>query len=341
MKNKKDAVFAVFLIALAVICIFLFLLVPALKNKNEANSNNGTAVSKEMSDSISIDKGASEGEETDNQLTSNSVDDTILSNSEVSHSVEIAVETDLEELKAQLPNIIKNGTLADCDVVFIGDSIFTFGDDENDSIPDKVAKLSEIAVYDCSREGIAAGTATNRWVDMVDLASCFAKGENSDGEETSLFNYSLNRYVERDHSGRQLVFVLDCCINDYYQHTELSDGSNNDETFVGSYIHTLSILKENFPDAIIICMVPNDIRHEEYGYNFNNAHYTYNMYKDAIQSVAEEFNVYCLRIDTEDGINRDNLAGLLEDGTHPNGPGRELMAYKIINFIQAILSSVN
>lgn len=339
MKNKQDAYFALFLIVLAVVCIIKFLLFPALKEDNKAET---------VSESVStLVEGESSSSMEDDAETAEKKAETIvipevpISNSEVSNSISFCEETDLEAIKAQTPNIMKNATLADCDLIMLGDSIFVFGDEDNDSINDKVGTMSDIVAYDCSKAGMAAGTTTNDWVSMPELAELFVKGENSDKEDTDLFNYSLNRYYERDHSNRQLFFVLDCCINDYYQSTELIGASDDTSTYIGSYTKTLALLKENFPDAVIICMVPNDLGHEEYGYNFNYANYTYNMYKDALQQVAEEFNVYCLRIDTENGINRDNLSELLEDGTHPNEAGRTLVASMIIGYVQAILDSVN
>lgn len=347
MKKAKDIIWAILLLGIATFGIVRFLLMSDILHKND----NATTISESVSESANqqetsnsqdfsslISQSVSEEPEVSiSEEESVSENDTSISEEPEKETVKETKEEKRKRLKQQLPNIMKNITIQDCDIVFIGDSIFFFGDEENDSIPDIMGIDYGLTVYNCSKAGMAAGQYTNDWVSMYDLAKCFAKGKNTKGVDCDIFNYSVNRYVERDHTGRQLVIVLDCCINDYYQHTPMegSDGS-----FVTGYENTLYKLKDAFPDAIIICTVPNDVSHEEMGYNFNGSGYTYNMYKDKIYEIAVDFNVFCLRMDNADGICRENLSEYLEDGTHPNAAGRERMVNVYVNYINSILDYV-
>lgn len=360
MKKKTDIIWAILLVGIALFGIVRFIFMSdILKNdKNDNQIAETTVETSEVSDEPEVTVSEQPEITVSDDAESSISDDTEASVDENDSSEDGQTETSVSEegegktddvkkteskkakkkrLKKQQQNILKGITINDCDIVFIGDSLFVFGDEDSDSVPDKLGIDYGLTVYDCSKAGMAAGQATNKWVSQYDLAKCFAKRKNTKGEGCDLFNYSLNRYVERDHTGRQLVIILDCCINDYFQHTPMT-GKNS---FKSGYEDTLLILKEKFPDAMIICMVPNDVWHEEYGYNTNGVGCTYNMYKDTINDIAVDYNVFCYRFDNVDGIDRSNVHDFLEDGTHPNGVGRDRMAKGIIDYINSVLEYVN
>lgn len=337
MVKKKigNIIFALLLIVIFAGGIIRFLIMPYVKEKE--NENNEPDISVTVSESISDEA---------NDFTDE--DEPVIDSDEETKPEE--QETDAEEEQepvVELPEFthylekVEGATLDDCDIVFIGDSVFTFGDEEMEDVPRVVQGFSEgIRVYNISKGGMAAGESTNDWLNLPEAVDHFIDITETDREECEIFNREINRYKHEDHEGRQLVIVLNSCINDYFMHTPLEGMPYDGDTYAGAWRNVYSRLYDEFPNAIIITYRTYTIFHGVYGYDFNKVGCTYNNYRDKIEEIAAEYiNINCLKLDGPDGINYDNAESCLEDGTHPNSEGAKIIATLTVNRIKELLSA--
>ncbi|MCR4961912.1 MAG: SGNH/GDSL hydrolase family protein [Lachnospiraceae bacterium] len=352
-KHIGDILFSLLLAVIAVAGITRFLIMPYMQQKgllNKDGDKTSTEVTTEVSEeepevsvepakpekeepSVSIEK-PDESQKKDEEKKEDKKDAPTEPFADVVDGIEVIKHPHNREA-------VENPDIDHCDVVFLGDSVFVFGDDRGVSIPQKVEDITEGTwAYSISQPGLAAGASTNDKISLGEEVQYFIDEDFPEDRafEDETLRRELQEYWLDDHTDRQLVIVLNAAINDYYQGTPLTGEPYDDNTYVGAWRNVLGKLTDEFPNAKIIVCRTYTIRHEEYGYNFNGAGSTYNMYKDALAQVVREYpTVYKVDLDGSDGINYDNTDQYLEDGTHTNEAGAELVANILIDYIKAIL----
>ncbi len=352
-KHIGDILFSLLLAVIAVAGITRFLIMPYMQSKgllNKDGDKTSTEVTTEISDekdpevsveptkperepSVSIEK-PDESQKKDEDKDKDKNEAPKEPYTEVVEGSEVLKHPHNREA-------VENPTLDNTDIVFLGDSVFVFGDDRNVSIPQKVEAITDGTwAYSISQPGLAAGASTNDKISLGEEVQYFIDEDfpKDRSYEDDVLRREMQEYWIDDHTGRQLVIVLNAAINDYYQGTPLTGEPYDDNTYVGAWRNVLGKLTDEFPNAKIIVCRTYTVRHEEYGYNFNGAGSTYNMYRDALDQVVREYpTVYKVDLDGSDGINYDNTDQYLEDGTHTNEAGAELVANILIDYIKAIL----
>ena len=345
-----DVLFSLLLAVIAIAGITRFLIIPYMQDKGFL-SKTDTETSVETETTVSEEKEPENTEvvkEPQKEETEVSKEDPPKEEPAKEEEPQKEEEEKPADQNAQNPNVhphnreaVEGATIDDCDVIFIGDSVFTFGDDRGFSIPQTFEEITEGAWgYGLGRGGMAAGMSTNGWISLPEAVEAFIAESIPDLNdlEDQIFKRGLQLYTLDDHTGRQLVIVLNVSINDYFMNTPIYGTENDGDTFTGALRNCFLRLSDEFPNAKIFICRTYTIAHGNYGYDMNTLQCSYNMYRNAIEEVAAEFdNVNVIKLDGEDGINYDNADQYLEDGTHPNKEGALRIANLILEAIKASL----
>lgn len=258
------------------------------------------------------------------------------------HSYQINVETAPVQLDALKSYILAEQVspteypdLSSWDVVFFGDSII--GNYEGSfSIPGAVAGLSGANAYNCAKGGIPASVDPNCDLSCPASAEYFITQNLTSIPEACPFPASMEAYMQKDHTGRNLCFVLNFGLNDYFGGHPVANPDNpyDNTTYAGALREGISKLQSTYPDALIIVMAPTFTIHFSNGTEKQSEKGgILTEYVDAALQVADEMNVIGMNNYTDLGINADTVWTYLADGCHPNETGRFLMAERIIEQI--------
>lgn len=222
--------------------------------------------------------------------------------------------------------------LSSWDVVFFGDSII--GNYEGSfSVPGVTAGLSNAKTYNCAQGGTPACVDPDCVLSFPSSVDYFMAQDASTIPGDGPFRASMEEYLQEDHSGRKLCFVLNFGLNDYFGGHPVDNGQNpyDTATYAGALREGISKLQSAYPDALILLMTPT------FTVYFNNGTEPMSEkggilteYVDAALQVAKETNVLCLNNYTDLGINESTADTYLADGCHLNETGRFLLAERII-----------
>lgn len=229
------------------------------------------------------------------------------------------------------------------DVVFFGDSII--GNYEGSfSVPGVTTGLSNAKAYNCAQGGIPACVDPDCVLSFPSSVDFFMAQNASTIPGDGPFRATMAEYLQEEHSGRKLCFVLNFGLNDYFGGHPVDNAENpyDTATYAGALREGISRLQSAYPDALILLMTPT------FTVYFNNGTEllteeggVLTEYVDAALQVAEETNVLCLNNYTGLGIDESTADTYLADGCHLNETGRFLLAEHIIAKIAAAQSGVN
>lgn len=237
-------------------------------------------------------------------------------------------------LLAELSELIQNERktpaiypdLSHMDIVFFGDSII--GNYTNSSsVPDVISAFTGSRTYNCARGGT---TATD---DFITYVQAFLSADTAAVSADGPFAGSVTRYAQEDHSAKQLVFVLNYGLNDYFNGcpTGINTGASDFPTYADSLKQGIRLLQANYPDAKIILMTPTYTGTFSGGTEIQSEKGSILIdYVDAAKFVANEMNVVCLDNYTGLGVDANNLNQYTDDQLHLNEAGRFLLARRII-----------
>lgn len=220
-------------------------------------------------------------------------------------------------------------------IVFFGDSII--GNYTGSfSVPGAVKGLSGAETYNCAIGGVAATFDTKSRENSLGISAFLAQDAAMEG--TQHYQEELSAYLERNHEGQKLCFVLNYGLNDYFTGCALDNEESpyDGASYGGALRADVRALKEAYPDAYIILAAPNYISYFEHGQDINGEQGGRLIdYVETAGNVAEEMKLSFLNSYTELGINADNCSDYLADAVHLNEEGRFLLAERIIEHIAA------
>lgn len=206
-------------------------------------------------------------------------------------------------------NIKKYPDLSGWKCVFLGDSIF--GNYQGStSIPGVVRGLCNAEVYNF---GVGGSAAT----EFEGNVSSFGKMV---GELTEK-DYLVQKIDEK------LCFIIHYGLNDYFMECPITNKNNiyDTGTFEGAMRNGIKMLKEQYPEAIIIVLTPH------YTSAIGEWKSRQEDYVDVILKVAEESEIICINnYENSYCWDETNCEEFLDDGIHPNEQGRMIIANSII-----------
>ncbi len=326
-----DVILAFVLVVVSFLAIVIFLVFPYVKGRITGALNQTASVSEETSVTVS------------EEIPEVSVETSTEPSTEVSEPVHVdPPQIDIpEDVQKIVWEKVEHPDITDCDIVFIGDSIFATGcyDEYSSTVSDVVRDLSGARVYNLAIPGMCAGEGTNtKVISQQEAVKRFLNLEQiEEGTDIDLFNSELGRLANDDHSGRQLVVIMDCTINDYFMHTELTGNAYDENTYFGAITNCINWIMADNPYAIVCYVRTHSILHGTNGYDFNNVGATYNMYKEIAIDACNYEGAFSITCDGENGINYDNSREYTEDGTHLNYEGRVIEGEIIKDFLVEVL----
>lgn len=222
--------------------------------------------------------------------------------------------------------------LSSWDVVFFGDSII--GNYVGSySVPGVTAGLSNAKTYNCAQGGTPACVDPDCVLSFPSSVDYFASQDADAIPGDGPFRASMEEYLNENHSGRRLCFVLNFGLNDYFGGHPVDNAQNpyDTATYAGALREGISKLQSAYPDALILLMTPT------FTVYFNNGTEPMSEkggilteYVEAALQVAGETNVICLNNYADLGINESTADTYLADGCHLNETGRFLLAERVI-----------
>lgn len=260
------------------------------------------------------------------------------------HEYQITAETASAQLDNLRDYILREQSspteypdLSPWDVVFFGDSII--GNYTGSfSVPGVVSGLSNAYTYNCAQGGIPASADPDCVLSFSSSVDYFIAQDASQIPGDGPFRDSMKKYVQDNHSGRNLCFVLNFGLNDYFGGHPVvnTDNPNDNTTYAGALRVGISKLQTAYPDATILLMTPTFTSYFSNGTeNASEKGGILTEYVEAAMQVADEMNVICMNNYTDLGIDENTALTYLADGCHLNETGRFLLAERIIGQINS------
>ena len=227
--------------------------------------------------------------------------------------------------------------MSDLSVVFFGDSVI--GNYTGSfSIPGVVNGFSGAHVYNCAQGGATASkdpatddpAAAMSFVIAVDT---FLKQDPTVLREDTVYRTSLEAYLNDDHRGRRLCFVINYGLNDYFSGYAVDDPEDpyDTVTYCGALRTGIRSLQEAYPDALILLAAPNYITFFENGTELHGeAGSTLTAYVQGAADVADQMGIPFYDTYHRLGVTEDNAADYLADAVHLNEEGRFLFGTALI-----------
>ncbi|MBQ6695839.1 MAG: SGNH/GDSL hydrolase family protein [Lachnospiraceae bacterium] len=261
----------------------------------------------------------------------------LMANMDEYHEYQLTAENMQERLAAMqsLLDRYRKGTVEypqgkNVEIVFFGDSIIGNYTDSL-SVPEVVQGLSGAAVYNCGYGGRGAALSELTQESFPDIVDALvAKQPEVLPEGTQVYE-GVKAFVEREKPRKQLMFVINYGLNDYFNGVPVQSEEEQDITSYSGALHVgIQKLQEAYPQARILIMTPNfttyfncgeDRKSEQGGILAD--------YADAVCRVAQERKVDVLDNFRELPITFDNWKVYQDDGCHLNERGRFLLGKRI------------
>lgn len=244
--------------------------------------------------------------------------------------------------------------LSDWDIVFLGDSVI--GNYSGPlSIPGVIHSFSNASVFNCAQGGALASHADPNDFSFPDMAaSLLAKVQENGSQESSSqpdltqknssqessrlsgHEQGVLAFSEAGHEGRQLCFVINYGLNDYFCGRTVENPGNplDVSTYAGGLRIGISALREAYPDALFLLMSPGKTTYFKNGAEPQSATgSSLEVYRNLCASLAEEQDI--LFLDFYDAFpgGETTLTEVLSDGAHYNEYGRYLAGLRILDFL--------
>ncbi len=277
-------------------------------------------------------------------LTNTEVSEFLMCNTDESHPYEITkenVQVKFEKMRTLVeqyrttPNVYPEGE--EVEIVFIGDSIIGNYTDSL-SVPEVVRGLTGATVYNCGYGGCSAAKRDDKEGCFPEVVEALIKGETSGLPEDKPVYNGVEQFEIREVSAsdKQLVFVINYGLNDYYDGLPIVTEETYDiYSFTGALRQGIRKLKEAYPQAQILLMTPNFTAQYNWGKDKTSEQGgTLEQYAEAICLLAEELEVDILDNFNELPICEENWQVYIPDSTHLNEKGRFLLGSRIAQKIK-------
>lgn len=232
-------------------------------------------------------------------------------------------------------NPIEYPDAAEVDIVFIGDSII--GHYTNTlSVPEVVSSLSGAQVFNCGYSGMSATKIGETDVSLPEAVDALIAKDTTGLPEEVQMTKGMKAFLEREKSGKQLMFVINFGLNDYFNGVPI-DGQGADD--ITSYRGALRVgvkkLQEAYPDAQIVLMTPNFTIYYECGQQLMSEQGSVlAAYAATVSELAAELGVDVLDNFHELPITEENWQVYQDDGCHLNERGRFILGSRIAQMIK-------
>lgn len=242
----------------------------------------------------------------------------------------------MTELVQELPVIYPD--LSEWCIVFFGDSIFEYNAGSR-SVPGIVENLSGAQVYNCSKGGTPATEDSETILSFNRMVTHFLEQDTSGLDEAYNFQLELQNYIRERHKGKKYCFVLHFGLNDYFHGNPVENPADGFDvyTYTGAIRTGISVLKEAYPEAVILLLTPYYVAEFSGGTEITGVGGVLTDYVEATITVAEDMNVICMNNYADSGINADTYEMYLTDGCHPNETGALLLGRRILEEMKGIV----
>ena len=223
---------------------------------------------------------------------------------------------------------------SDWSFVFLGDRII--GNDRSTcSVPSVVSAFSGADVYNCGKNGAAVTYDRGAEVSFLEVTQAIISGDARE-----IVNEELSQAIcsfSEEYDTEKLCFVLNYGLNDYFKGYPVADGNDayNRETFMGALRTGIGQLKQAYPDAVIIVMLPTyTVLYEEGTQIMSSEGAKLVEYRSAARSVAEEMGVLWKDNYADMPMDIQTNSVFLSDGTHLNEWGRYVLGNQFVDFFE-------
>ncbi len=258
------------------------------------------------------------------------------------HNFQLTAENVSAQLELLREQIVQEQTsptvypdLSAWDIVFFGDSII--GNYEGSfSVPGVVSGLSNANTYNCALGGTPASVRPDGILSFPSSVDYFIAQDASAIPGDGPFRASLETYLQTDHADKNLCFVINFGLNDYFSGQPVANTENpyDTTTYAGALREGISKLQTAYPDAIIVLMTPTFTSYFSNGMEpMSEKGGILTDYVEAALQVADEATVLCMNNYADLGITESTAQAYLADGCHLNEAGRFLLAKRIIEFV--------
>lgn len=221
-------------------------------------------------------------------------------------------------------------------LVFFGDSVI--GNYTNSaSIPNAVAALSGCEAYNLGVGGTPARVEGPGLYSFPIIVDSFRRRDAVTLPEGAICPQEMAAYYEKDHDGKQMCFVVNYGLNDYFSGAPVDDPEDpfNLSTYAGALRSGIRELRAAYPESVVILAAPNYVEYFSQGQERqSDVGGTLTDYVEAARRAAADTNVIFMDNYYDLGIDASNSASYLVDGCHPGDNGRFLYAQALIRLIR-------
>ncbi len=221
------------------------------------------------------------------------------------------------------------------DIVFLGDSIIGNHTDSL-SIPGVVKALTGAEVYNCGYPGKSAALGETNPLPLPGIADAIVSGKLSEIPRETLVYEGVNSFLEREEKDKQLMFVINYGLNDYFNGYPVRTADPRDiSSYSGALRVTVKSIREAYPGAVILLMTPTFTVQFQYGSGVQSeVGGVLADYVDAVLEFEKEAGVKVL--DNFNGlpIAKENHFDYLVDGTHMTEQCRFIVGSRIAELVE-------
>lgn len=223
---------------------------------------------------------------------------------------------------------------SDWSFVFLGDSII--GNDRSTcAVPDVVAAFSGANAYNCGKNGAAVTYDEEAEISFLEMIQALISADTADVENADLA--SAIDLFHQEYDNGKLCFVLNFGLNDYFTGYPVENPKDplDKETFAGALRTGIRQLKEAYPEACVVVMLPTyTILFGEGTQIMSDEGDMLAKYREVARAIAEEESVWCKDNFADMPLDINTHTTLLVDGTHLNEWGRYVMGNQFITFFE-------
>ena len=219
--------------------------------------------------------------------------------------------------------------------VFLGDSIFGI-DMSTTSIPGVVGAMSGASTYNCAKNGATAVRADEDERTFLGVTEALITDNYGNISDIDLLG-NMNLFLRDYQTSDKLCFFLNFGLNDYFGGCPLENSENvyDDTTYKGALRAGIRQLREHYPQAEIVLLIPTYIYTSNEGnIQYGKSEEVLSDYREAAKSVAEEMGIYCKDNYLDMPVNAANHKEYLSDECHLNEMGRFVFGEQLVFFLK-------
>lgn len=218
--------------------------------------------------------------------------------------------------------------LSDTAIVFFGDSIIGNYSDGM-SVPGVVRGLTNATVYNCGYGGNPAAMNESTIITLPGIVAAFEEQNLSVLPQDTQVCAGIAEYIATPPQTKNLCFVINYGLNDYFQKNPVSSADPYDITTYSGAIRTaVNNLRDKYTDARIFLCTPTYT-----AYAADEEDCFLEDYVNTVLVLARKLDVEVIDNYHSLGINETNYTIYMTDKTHPNETARFMIAQEIISAV--------